>query len=306
MKRFWTSLLGFASLLALLSANKAQGGAAKGVKRSSAQGACSFATALDAVARAAELAATEAAERSHNASQWQEQLATALSKHNNEQALKALGTAANMQSMNAKVGAVAVRLAREEAQWAVDIRSAVFAFSALSGGGEQAALCISKENDGNETADFSRQGTEYAFDAICGTKPAAVEALAKEMLERGDGALFARQDGLLPNLTSAVIATEVDRPIKQPDSTETGITTGDDANEGQACPLVVYRSKGTKHKHGGIIAGNGGNARPLIWDAGGKSNQQTTAKTQTTTGQRTRTETPKSPSTTTQQRRGQT
>ncbi|KAH8608488.1 hypothetical protein ERJ75_001302700 [Trypanosoma vivax] len=62
MKRFWMSLLGFASLFALLSANKAQGHAAKGVKRSSAQGACSFATALDAVARAAELAATEAAD----------------------------------------------------------------------------------------------------------------------------------------------------------------------------------------------------------------------------------------------------
>ncbi|KAH8608484.1 hypothetical protein ERJ75_001303500 [Trypanosoma vivax] len=104
MKRFWTSLLGFASLLALLSANKAQGHAAKGVKRSSAQGACSFATALDAVASAAELAATEAAERSANASAWQEALATALSKTNNATAVDALGTAAALQSMNAQVG----------------------------------------------------------------------------------------------------------------------------------------------------------------------------------------------------------
>ncbi|KAH8608486.1 hypothetical protein ERJ75_001303800 [Trypanosoma vivax] len=89
---------GFASLLALLSANKAQGHAAKGVKRSSAQGACSFATALDAVASAAELAATEAAERSANASAWQEALATALSKTNNATAVDALGTAAALQS----------------------------------------------------------------------------------------------------------------------------------------------------------------------------------------------------------------
>ncbi|KAH8607755.1 hypothetical protein ERJ75_001380800 [Trypanosoma vivax] len=184
MKRFWTSLLGFASLLALLSANKAQGGAAKGVKRSSAQGACSFATALDAVARAAELAATEAAERSHNASAWQEALATALSKTNNATALKALGSAANMQGMNAQVGAVALSLAREAQSWAVDIRSAVFAFSALSGGGEEAALCISKENDSNETADFSNHGEEYAFDAICGPKPAEVEALARRHSRR--------------------------------------------------------------------------------------------------------------------------
>ncbi|KAH8619859.1 hypothetical protein ERJ75_000124800 [Trypanosoma vivax] len=154
MKRFWTSLLGFASLLALLSANKAQGHAAKGVKRSSAQGACSFATALDAVASTAELAATEAAERSANASAWQEALATALSKTNNATAVDALGTAAALQSMNAQVGTVALRLAREAAAWAVDIRSAVFAFSALSGGTTSGKLCISKQSDSDERLSF--------------------------------------------------------------------------------------------------------------------------------------------------------
>ncbi|KAH8608483.1 hypothetical protein ERJ75_001303700 [Trypanosoma vivax] len=183
MKRFWTSLLGFASLLALLSANKAQGHAAKGVKRSSAQGACSFATALDAVASAAELAATEAAERSANASAWQEALATALSKTNNATAVDALGTAAALQSMNAQVGAVALRLAREAAAWAVDIRSAVFAFSALSGGGSSGKLCISKQSDNDETAAFSQQDAQYAFDAICEPETAAVEALAKDALK---------------------------------------------------------------------------------------------------------------------------
>ncbi|CCD19771.1 hypothetical protein, conserved in T. vivax [Trypanosoma vivax Y486] len=265
MKRFWTSLLGFASLLALLSANKAQGGAAKGVKRSSAQGACSFATALDAVARAAELAATEAAERSANASAWQQALATALSKTNNATAVDALGTAAKLQSMNAQVGADALSLAREAAAWAVDIRSAVFAFSALSGGGGDAALCISKENDSNEKADFSNHGEEYAFEAICGPKPAEVEALARRTLAKGVGAMFDQQDGILPNLTRAVIAPEVDRTFAQPESTTKGIKTGGDANEGQACPLVVYRSKGSRNKHGGIIAGNGPSARTLIW-----------------------------------------
>ncbi|CCD18467.1 hypothetical protein, conserved in T. vivax [Trypanosoma vivax Y486] len=265
MKRFWMSLLGFASLFALLSANKAQGHAAKGVKRSSAQGACSFATALDAVARAAELAATEAAERSANASAWQQKLATALSKTNNATAVKALGPAAALQSMNAEVGAVALRLAREAAAWAVGIRSAVFAFSALSGGGDGGKLCISKENDNDETADFSKQNDQYAFDAICEPKTTEVEDLAKEALKNGIDQMLANGTGELPNLTEKVLATRTGPTFKAPDSKTKGVDTADGDTEGQACPLVVYRSKGGSHKHGGIIAKTNNAARTLIW-----------------------------------------
>ncbi|KAH8619847.1 hypothetical protein ERJ75_000126100 [Trypanosoma vivax] len=265
MKRFWTSLLGFASLLALLSANKAQGHAAKGVKRSSAQGACSFATALDAVASAAELAATEAAERSANASAWQEALATALSKTNNATAVDALGTAAALQSMNAQVGAVALRLAREAATWAVDIRSAVFAFSALSGGGSSGKLCISKQSDNDETAEFSTQDAQYAFDAICVPKTAEVEALAEDALKDGIEKMLANGKGKLPNLAEKVFAEGSSETFKAPESTTTGVDTADDANEGQACPLVVYRSQGSSHKHGGIIAKTSAKERALIW-----------------------------------------
>ncbi|KAH8619833.1 hypothetical protein ERJ75_000126400 [Trypanosoma vivax] len=266
MKRFWTSLLGFASLLALLSANKAQGHAAKGVKRSSAQGACSFATALDAVASAAELAATEAAARSANASAWQEALATALSKTNNATAVDALGTAAALQSMNAQVGAVALRLAREAAAWAVDIRSAVFAFSALSGGTTSGKLCISKQSDSDETAEFSTQDAQYAYDAICVPKTAEVEALAKDALKNGIEKMLANGKGKLPNLAEKVLAeSSSGETFKAPESTTTGVNTADDATEGQACPLVVYRSKGRTHKHGGIIAKTSAKERTLIW-----------------------------------------
>ncbi|CCD18481.1 hypothetical protein, conserved in T. vivax [Trypanosoma vivax Y486] len=265
MKRFWMSLLGFASLFALLSANKAQGHAAKGVKRSSAQGACSFATALDAVASAAELAATEAAERSANASAWQEELATALSKTNNATALKALGTAAKLQSENAKVGAVALRLAREAAAWAVDIRSAVFAFSALSGGGSSGKLCISQDSDNDDTTDFSKQDDQYAFDAICGPRQAEVEALAKAVLGAKIEHVLAKQAESLPNLTEKVLESQPGNPFKAPEPVETGIITADTDTEGEACPLVVYRSKGSSHKHGGIIAKTGAKERTLIW-----------------------------------------
>ncbi|KAH8603743.1 hypothetical protein ERJ75_001791200 [Trypanosoma vivax] len=199
------SLLGFSSLLALLSANKAQGHAAKGVKRSSAQGACSFATALDAVASAAELAATEAAARTANASEWQKALATALTRRTTATALKALGTATAVQSMNAKVGEVALRLAREAATWQVDIRSAVFAFSALSGGGRGGRLCISKEGGNDDTADFSNQDKEYAFDAICGPKTTEVEDLARDMLEDNIAAVLKKHGKTLPNLAETVI-----------------------------------------------------------------------------------------------------
>ncbi|CCD19574.1 hypothetical protein, conserved in T. vivax [Trypanosoma vivax Y486] len=264
MKRFWTSLLGFASLLALLSANKAQGHAAKGVKRSSAQGACSFATALDAVASAAELAATEAADRSANASAWQEELATALSKTNNATALKALGPAAKLQRMNAEVGAVALRLAREAATWAVDIRSAVFAFSALSGGGSGGKLCISEDGDNDETADFSIQDDQYAFDAICGPKPTEVEDLARELLASKLEHVLATHQDSLPNLEQKVLESQPGTPFKAPAPVETGIVTEDTDTEGQACPLVVYRSKADQ-KHGGIIARKGPKARTLIW-----------------------------------------
>ncbi|CCD19972.1 hypothetical protein, conserved in T. vivax [Trypanosoma vivax Y486] len=264
MKRFWMSLLGFASLLALLSANKAQGGAAKGVKRSSAQEACSFATALDAVASAAELAATEAAARSANASAWQEELATALSRTHNATALKALGNATALQSMNAKVGEVALRLAREAATWAVDIRSAVFAFSALSGGGRDGRLCISKEGGNDDTADFSNQDKEYAFDALCGPETTEVEALAQEMLKDKIEQVLAKHGKTLPNLTETVIDRNTASKFKDPDPVATGIITADTDTEGQACPLVVYRSKADR-KHGGIIAGKGPSARTLIW-----------------------------------------
>ncbi|KAH8608482.1 hypothetical protein ERJ75_001303600 [Trypanosoma vivax] len=306
MKRFWTSLLGFASLLALLSANKAQGHAAKGVKRSSAQGACSFATALDAVASAAELAATEAAERSANASAWQEALATALSKTNNATAVDALGTAAALQSMNAQVGAVALRLAREAAAWAVDIRSAVFAFSALSGGGSSGKLCISKEGDSDETAAFSTQDAQYAFDAICEPETTEVEALAKDALKDGIEKMLANGNSKLPNLAEKVLATSNSRTFEAPDSTSTGVNTADNADEGQACPLVVYRSQGSSHKHGGIIAKTSAKERTLIWGRGGKSHQHTTARPVTTTGQEAKQPTPQSPSTPKQQQRGQT
>ncbi|KAH8607771.1 hypothetical protein ERJ75_001378700 [Trypanosoma vivax] len=127
MKRFWTSLLGFASLLAFFLRTSA-GGSGKGREALVGTGRVQLRDGRwTRVARAADIAATEAAERSRTASAWQEELATALSRTHSATALKALGSAAKLQSENAKVGEVALRLAREAATWAIDIRSAVFA-----------------------------------------------------------------------------------------------------------------------------------------------------------------------------------
>ncbi|KAH8615231.1 hypothetical protein ERJ75_000606100 [Trypanosoma vivax] len=94
MKRFWTSLLGFASLLAPSFCEQSAGARGKGREALVGTGRVQLRERRwTAVASAAELAATEAADRSANASAWQEELATALSKTNNATALKALGPA---------------------------------------------------------------------------------------------------------------------------------------------------------------------------------------------------------------------
>ncbi|CCD18441.1 hypothetical protein, conserved in T. vivax [Trypanosoma vivax Y486] len=167
--------------------------------------------------------------------------------------------------MNARVGTVALRLAREAATWAVDIRSAVFAFSALSGGGSSGKLCISKEGDSDETAEFSTQNAQYAFDAICEPETAAVDALAKDALKNGIEKMLANGNSKLPNLVEKVLAKSNSSTFEAPEDTTTGIDTADNADEGQACPLVVYRTKGGGHKHGGIIAKTGDKERTLIW-----------------------------------------
>ncbi|CCD20106.1 hypothetical protein, conserved in T. vivax [Trypanosoma vivax Y486] len=167
--------------------------------------------------------------------------------------------------MNAQVGAVALRLAREAATWAVDIRSAVFAFSALSGGTTSGKLCISKQSDSDGTAEFSKQGAQYAFDAICVAKTTEVEALAKEALKDGIEKMLANGKSKWPSLAEKVLATSNSETFKAPESTTTGVNTADDANEGRACPLVVYRTKGSSHKHGGIIAKTSAKERTLIW-----------------------------------------
>ncbi|CCD19696.1 hypothetical protein, conserved in T. vivax [Trypanosoma vivax Y486] len=84
------------------------------------------------------------------------------------------------------------------------------------------------------------------------------------MLEDNIAAVLKKHAGKLPNLTETVLDRDTASQFGATDGVATGVVTADDDTEGQACPLVVYRSKADQ-KHGGIIAGKGPKERTLIW-----------------------------------------
>ncbi|KAH8615233.1 hypothetical protein ERJ75_000606000 [Trypanosoma vivax] len=152
---------------------------------------------------------------------------------------------------------------------------------------------------------FRSRTTSTHSTAICGPKPTEVEDLARELLASKLEHVLATHQDSLPNLEQKVLESQPGTPFKAPAPVETGIVTEDTDTEGQACPLVVYRSKADQ-KHGGIIARKGPKARTLIWGRWWQVTPAHQTRQTTMTDQAAQETTPQSPSTPTQHRRGPT
>ncbi|KAH8615228.1 hypothetical protein ERJ75_000606400 [Trypanosoma vivax] len=83
----------------------------------------------------------------------------------------------------------------------------------------------------------------------------------------------------LPNLEQQVVHRQPSNPFKAPTAVGTGIKTADTDQEGEACPLVVYRSKAAESTAASSQRPTTRRERSS-GDAGGKSHQHTTHEQQ--------------------------
>ncbi|KAH8610050.1 hypothetical protein ERJ75_001140300 [Trypanosoma vivax] len=160
------ALLCLAAVLAVASgARVAEAGAAKGIKRGSAQGACALAKVLDGAGDAAVAAAAAAAEKAQQSAAWVKEALDEARRQGvaHSETVKAIADKAQeVTQVAGLVGAAAALLGVEASTWSGRIVTTIEALGSISGSAASSGkLCIDK-GGGDEATATSTQDTQYA------------------------------------------------------------------------------------------------------------------------------------------------
>ncbi|CCD20938.1 hypothetical protein, conserved in T. vivax, (fragment), partial [Trypanosoma vivax Y486] len=272
------ALLCLAAALAVASgARVAEAGAAKGIKRGSAQGACALAKVLDGAGEAAVAAAAAAAEKAQQSAAWVKEALDEARRQGvaRSETVKAIADKAQeVTQVAGLVGAAAALLGVEASRWSGRIVTTIEALGSISGSAASSGkLCIDKDGSDEATA-HSTQDTQYAgqlCDTVNLTASMAAALIDNDMDLDATIAKAAKAGDSFGNnnatLLGAILqSTDTPTTLKSPDTTTQGHTTGDSSDDGKACPWTVYRGKGSGTQ-AGIIPNSSGAERTVTLGA---------------------------------------